>query len=196
MSENPIITPDSADAASYRTVSGWVSRDGRFYGQGSAAEHLARLAGATHRHCDDCATLIANRHWLVCDSCRTARDIKKHARAPRAAWDGHSLLYSDRLEAFFSAPEEALEQAEINDEPVADLESLRLYLCRPVHAPQLDVDFFEGALPEDSDGLLPDWANEAIAQFNRACANRPALSWEPDKYAFDVAAYNSNCRSA
>jgi len=49
-----IVPYDSAEAASIQTVTGWVSRSGRFWGND---EHMARYDGCTHRKCDARLTL-------------------------------------------------------------------------------------------------------------------------------------------
>ena len=43
-----IVMMDSDKAASIQTVTGWVDRQGRFWGKD---EHQARWCGATHRKC-------------------------------------------------------------------------------------------------------------------------------------------------
>lgn len=46
--QKPIIMYDSPEAASLKTVTGWVYEDGRLFGQD---ENLARFCDATHRSC-------------------------------------------------------------------------------------------------------------------------------------------------
>ena len=41
-----IILPESPEAASIQTVTGWVSSNGRYWGND---EHMARYDGSTHR---------------------------------------------------------------------------------------------------------------------------------------------------
>lgn len=48
MKTEKIVMMDSDEAASIQTVTGWVDRQGRFWG---GDEHQARWCGATHRKC-------------------------------------------------------------------------------------------------------------------------------------------------
>ncbi|WP_407226469.1 hypothetical protein [Enterobacter roggenkampii] len=48
MKTEKIVMMDSDEAASIQTVTGWVDRQGRFWG---SDEHQARWCGATHRKC-------------------------------------------------------------------------------------------------------------------------------------------------
>ncbi len=43
MADDPIILPDSPLAARHRTVTGWVSRDGRFFGDDEQTARRADL---------------------------------------------------------------------------------------------------------------------------------------------------------
>ena len=190
MSEK-IVMIDSPEAAALKTVEGWVSRDGRFFGKGESAKRAARWSGATHQYCSDCSAVIRKGGWLICGQCRERRAVEKHKQAPRAAWDGNALLYSDLLGRFAYSPEEAIELAEPDHAEPPSLEHLRLYICEPQYAPELDVDYFADVLPEDSEGDLPDWASAAIEKFNDACKGRQPLSWMPGKYAMDADAYES-----
>ena len=191
MSDETIIMVDSPEAATFKTVEGWVSRDGRFYGKGDSAERVARRSGATHQYCDGCGVVIPKGGFLICGACREKRAIEKHKQAPRATWDGEALLYSDFLDRFVHDPEEAIEISEDSCDTKPNLESLRLFICEPRHAPSLDVDFFADVMPDDWEGELPAWAISAIDQFNAACAGQNPLSWEAGKYAMDVAAYEN-----
>lgn len=56
--EKKIIPYDSPEAASFKTVTGWVSSDGIFCGND---EHVARYRGCTHIKCNESYyTKIAN----------------------------------------------------------------------------------------------------------------------------------------
>jgi len=48
MKTEKVVMMDSDEAASIQTVTGWVDRQGRFWG---SDEHQARWSGATHRKC-------------------------------------------------------------------------------------------------------------------------------------------------
>ena len=68
--QKPIIMYDAPEAASLKTVTGWVSADGRFFGSN---EDLARYSGATHRRCE-----VSPEHKIYevnsyCKECHQAR---------------------------------------------------------------------------------------------------------------------------
>ncbi len=61
-----MILIDSDEAAKKMTVEGWVSRNGRFYGDN---EEIARYDGATHRYCKNCGEIV-EISWVFCEKCR------------------------------------------------------------------------------------------------------------------------------
>ncbi|WP_206601766.1 hypothetical protein [Herbaspirillum aquaticum] len=118
----------SPEAASLQTVTGWVSRDGRFWGDD---EHMARFCGATHRQCKQCEAVEIKIDRLYCDSCLELRRIEKYKAMPREQWDGAALLYLDGTDRYFQDPNEAREYA--NDKgidrqgrPICKLHGLRM----------------------------------------------------------------------
>ncbi|MDD1011817.1 hypothetical protein M5G27_30705 [Pseudomonas shahriarae] len=81
--QKPIIMYDAPEAASLKTLTGWVSADGRFFG---GDENLARYCGATHRRCE-----VNPEHPIYevnssCDECRHARRQAKFAAMPIKEW--------------------------------------------------------------------------------------------------------------
>lgn len=172
-----IVPYDSSEAASIQTVTGWVSRSGRFWGND---EHMARYDGCTHRKCDACETLIPVRGYTICDQCREAKEIEKWQAMPRQEWDGKSLLYSQAADAFFQDADDLSNHCEENE---CTPQSLRLVICDPQYARQIDAeDHYSDELPEDGD--LPPELEEAFERLNeviRSC--RTPLSWIPGKFA-------------
>lgn len=183
--DEKIITPDSPEAATYRTdIRGWVSRDGRFFGDGADAEYLARHQGATHTKCVDCENFHPKGYFTSCDDCRARRDYERYLARPRAKWDGKAMLYSEALDKFFDSPEDALDYAYLeDDENPMPLEDMRLVICEPDYAGQIDSSYWEDQLPED--GEIPSDLEEALGVFNKAISGI-LLSWHPGKYALDL----------
>ena len=62
MAEKPIIMEDSPEAASIKTVTGWVSRTGRFCGDD---ERMARFDGSTHNRRDPSRHRVRTREAQV-----------------------------------------------------------------------------------------------------------------------------------
>ena len=77
MSETVKIRYDSPDAAQQVTVTGWQSRDGRFYGND---EHLARWAGCTHLICACGAEM--EKGYNICKTCRRKADAEQYEAMP------------------------------------------------------------------------------------------------------------------
>lgn len=171
--EEVVVMSDSPEAATFRTdISGWVSRDGRFFGDD---ERLARWAGATHAPCSGCGAMTS-KHYTVCDSCRCKRDIAQYDAMPKKEWDGTTPLYSQADDKYFFGDVE--EYCEDEDRTIEDL---RLVICEPVYGRPIESDYFCDELPED--GEVPDVIAVAMDALNTAIKEAGPLSWVPGKYA-------------
>ncbi len=180
MADETMIFPDSPIAASRQTVTGWISRDGFFCGDGPDAERNARWRGATHSPCKDCGK-PANKHYTLCTDCRDKKAWEKFKAAPREAWDGYVLLYSDSTNRYFQDVEDVDEYCADNE---CSPDSLRLYLCEPNYGRELDASFFEDDLPSEDEGEVPEEIQTAIDAFNAAVkAYGKPLSWSPTRTA-------------
>ncbi len=176
----PVIPYDSPEAAQIKTVTGWVSRDGRFLGND---EHTARYFGCTHRPCEDCGALTPVHGFTVCDNgCHQKRMIARYEAMPRAAWDGKAMLYSDARDEYFNDLERALDGLE-EGETLADL---RLIICKPNYPRRVDEDYWSDDLPTEEDGALPGELLEAVCALNAVIDKLPPLSWYPGKFALDL----------
>jgi len=172
---NKVIMFDSSEAAQYRTgLSGWVSRNGMYYGND---ERAARYDGCTHVTCEDCGK-PAPRCWLVCDSCKGIREKATYDAMPKEVWNGEGMLYSESADKYFSDWGEIEDYCEEED---VTIDSLRLVICKPNYLPLLDLDYGCDDLAED--GELPDEIVEAIAKFNAVVKEVGAVSWLPSNKA-------------
>lgn len=178
-----IILQSSAEAATYRTdICGWVSRDGRYYGNDSGAERTARYAGSTHSECRECGA-ICDKGYTLCDNCRGKAELARFLALPRAPWDGVQMIYSDAKDRYYNTLEDALEDFE-EDTPA---DEMRLLLCEPNRPRLLEEDFFADEMPEDGDYYsLPKELQEAIEAYNAVAKNCSPLSWHPGKVALDL----------
>lgn len=170
MNTKTVVMRDSPEAAQLKTVTGWVSRSGQFFGND---ERTARWAGCTHETCEGCGSLIERG---CCNACREKRDLERWEKAEREPWDGNTPLYSDALDEylFYKDPEELAE-----DEDLA-VDDLRLYICSPQYGRSIDTDYFQDELPED--GEVPDVILEAMEKLNAAIKAAGPLSWIPGEY--------------
>ena len=173
--KNEVILPESPQAASIQTVTGWVSRGGQFWGND---ERTARVVGSTHRLCE-CGEIIEQRSY--CRKCADKRRKEKFLAMKRVPWDGVSMLYSEANDKYYSDPEEA--QEDLDDEETLDV--LRLVICKPNYA-SLDEDDFSDLLPDDGYGDCdpPQHLLDAIEAFNADMKSSP-LSWSPGNEALD-----------
>lgn len=167
----PVVLNTSDEAAKLVTVTGWVDRHGRFWGDD---ERMARYCGATHFACE-CGGLYDRLH-TKCETCRKASHLERYQAMPERKWDGEAPLYSDSDDQYFSSEEELVEY--VLDEPDRSYESLRLKLCKPNFARQIDgSEYFGDDLPEDGD--LPDALEAAFEALNEVIRKQGPLSWSP-----------------
>jgi hypothetical protein len=176
MQAEKIIFPDDPEAATLQTVTGWVSRNGQFFG---SDERIARYAGSTHARCEECGG-TASKGWLVCDDCKGKRDAAKYAALERKKWDGEAMLYSDLKDRYYTD----LSQADDDLEDGESLEKLMLRICEPNYPRQIDDDYFCDEMTEDGD--LPDDLVAAMDAFNEVVKKSKPLSWSPGDYAVDL----------
>lgn len=177
--QRPVIRPDSPEAASLQTITGWVSRDGVFYG---SDERIARYAGSTVSLCEGCGE-ECDKHRIRCDTCQGALDLENFTKRERAPWDGEQMLYSDTRERYFSEPSDVLDFAESEGVTV---DSLRIVLCDPEHLHQIEVDEWCDVLPEDYDSYsLPPDVRAALEMLNEAIEKAGPVSWTPGDKAWN-----------
>lgn len=167
---------ESAEAATFKTdISGWVSSDGRFFGND---EHAARYAGSTHKICE-----CGNEHergWTKCEECRAKYAQEKYLERPYQVYDFVTPVYCD--ERYFFNSDEIVDFMVDNNLTTLDLE-----ICEPVTAPYID-DYAVDELPED--WALEDADKELSAMIDKIneyiLKKQPILSWYPSKYRTTV----------
>lgn len=174
MSKPPIvILPSDPTAATLRTVTGWVSRTGRFYGEGAEAERLARWDGATHLACTGCGA-TTYKSYTLCDRCRNEAQVTRWEALQLVDYDGKSMfcLYQD--DRFFADEEEFFDYCDENElEPG----KVMLVACVPRGLRTLDSSYWEDDLAEDGD--LPDEVVTAVRHLNEVLAATKEISWYP-----------------
>src|SRR5690554_954202 len=113
---------DSNEAAQIKTVTGWVSRTGQFWGDN---EDAARYSGCTHKPCRDCGVPV-EKGWLICASCRSKSHREKWENMPFKDWGGEPLYCMASGEYYWS--EDDIEYALDDGREVCDL---MLVICEP-----------------------------------------------------------------
>lgn len=170
-----IVPFDSGDAAQRKSVEGWVSRNGYFYGDD---ERTARYSGCTHVECAGCSTLIP-KTTLLCDDCTTAKRNQAYAAMERVEWDNVTPLVILDTEIYFFDRQSIIDYCE---EKWISPDDLQLIICKPVYGHHFDAaDFLSSELPEGAD--IPDQILEAANRLNHAIRNAGPLSWVQGDHA-------------
>lgn len=168
-----IVMMDSDEAASIQTVTGWVDRHGRFWGND---EHMARWSGATHRKCKN----KPEEHQIhrtnsYCEECHRESRQAKFAEMERAVWCGEPLVIFDDDQYFFDAESLAdycLDRSLLPSE-------LQLLICEPNYPPEFDIEqHCEEVIPDGGDYYsLPQAVLDAADALNKAIKESAAVSW-------------------
>jgi hypothetical protein len=164
-----IILMDSDEAATFvKNISGWIDRNGYFFGRNETA---ARYSGCTHRPCKECGQ-TTDKLWTHCKECREKHAIELYAKKERKEWDGDTPLYSLAQDRFFMTDDSLLDYL---DEYQLSVEALRLVICEPVFLRQLDDDYWSDELHEDEE--LSDAMLLALDQLNKVIRAEKPVSW-------------------
>ncbi|HCM62070.1 MAG TPA: hypothetical protein DIT05_05925 [Morganella sp. (in: Bacteria)] len=170
--KNEIILYASLEAASIQTVTGWVDRDGRFWGDN---EYQARWCGCTHIICEkhpEEPPFIKN---YGCPKCCTENHNATFEKMPKIEWDGETPLVLFNDDKYFFDADSLRDYCEENN---VDVSELQLVICTPNYPRQQDPnDIFCDDLPED--GEVSEELYLAFEALNKVIANHPPLSWSP-----------------
>ncbi|QDP48152.1 MAG: hypothetical protein Unbinned6437contig1000_6 [Prokaryotic dsDNA virus sp.] len=162
----------SDEAAQFKTgISGWVSSDGRFFGDN---EHLARYCGCTHKNCEKCGGEILVNSY--CESCHKKGRLEKFKSYELVEWDGkHPFAIFDTDEFFFDF--DSFSDYVTNNE--LNPNNLRLVLCEPNYMRQVEADYWEDEFPEGGDdSCIPGDILSALETLNELIGNKKEiLSW-------------------
>jgi len=169
-----VVMFDSPEAAELKTVTGWVSRDGRFYGDD---ERIARYAGCTHRKCEQCEAVV-DKSRIICGACHNKAMNAKYAALEAKEWDGDTPLALFDDDTYFFDWESVEDYCDTHD---CKIEDLQLVICTPVKPALLSADeMFCDFLPED--GESPDEVKDAVEAVNKAIIASAPFSWYPGKF--------------
>lgn len=173
MKTEKIVMMDSDEAASIQTLTGWVDRQGRFWGND---EYQARWCGATHRKCKNKPDEhpIHSTHGY-CEVCSRESRQAKLAEMERVTWDGEPLVIFESDQYFFDA--ESL--AEYCCENSVLPSELQLLICEPNYPPEFDIEqHCEEVIPDGGDyHSLPQAVLDAADALNKAIKESEAVSW-------------------
>lgn len=174
MNGEKIILISDEESAEYKTISGWVSRTGRFFGE---HEDEARRHGSTHFKCE-CGKIYLNTSY--CKSCSTKSAYENYSKLEFKEWDLKSFVYSVTLNEYFENELDLI--FHLDDENII-CEDLKLILCEPIKVPEIYYSYFEDALPDGYD--LDDVASPefmiALEKLNKLIENEK-WTWIPGEY--------------
>lgn len=178
MENEEIILETSDEAASIKTVTGWVSRGGRFWGNGPDSEKVARYHGATHRQCPTCSAPVPLHSY--CHPCHSKKEEERYNAMERRKWNGIDPLYSQAYDEFCFDIDAIDRLCEVNG---CDTDALRLIVCAPVYAKEIEPnEYYADDLPEDEG--VPKELQKIFDELNREIREEKIiLSWWPSKYA-------------
>lgn len=189
MATEKIVMYDSPEAAEIKTVTGWFSSTGQFWGDD---EHMARWCGCTHMNCKDCGH--AHSRNAYCKPCYEKRQAAKFAALEVKEWDGETplCLFSD--DKYFFDWESIEDYAEETKCLSTDLD---LVICKPVMGRPFEISEHLGEeLPDDDpQGYIPKAVADAADALNKAIREAGTLSWTAGKYRADVSKFCEPQRS-
>ncbi|MEB7891015.1 hypothetical protein NGK36_17230 [Hafnia alvei] len=173
--EKKVILKDSDESASIKTVTGWVSSDGRFWGNN---ESMARWAGATHQKCENSLDHPIYEISSYCELCHKEKQQAKFNTMPRKSWNDEPLVICGTDTYFFDKESlyEYCEEIKVNPS------ELPLVICEPNYPQEIDGnDYFCDVLPED--GELTSELEAAFIALNEVIKNSAPLSWSEGEVA-------------
>lgn len=168
-----IVMMDSDEAAHIQTVTGWVDRHGRFWGND---EYQARWCGSTHRKCKnkpDVHPVHSTRGY--CEECHREARQAKFLAMERVVWSGEPLTIFDSDKYFFDA--ESLADYCVENSLLPS--ELQLVICEPNYPPEFDIEqHCEEIIPEGGDYFsLPQTVRDAADALNKAIKESEPVSW-------------------
>ncbi|HDI3289750.1 TPA: hypothetical protein PMD71_002816 [Vibrio cholerae] len=176
-----IVFEDSPEAAQYKTgLSGWVSRDGRFYGNN---EELAKYAGSTHKKCK-CGEIIPKSSY--CYPCHEKKEIENFFNMPIIEWDGSDMLYDQNTDKYFSDIEDIHEHYELEG---MDVKEAMIIVCKPNYAREIESDYWCDDLPQDmsfeENSAVDDETLDLLNKLN-AKLKKTVLSYSPGNKRINI----------
>lgn len=168
-----IILYSSDEAAKLATVTGWVDRHGRFFGDD---ENMARWSGATHVNCKTCKG-FALKGLSLCSLCDEKRIAAEKKVLPWNYVNPITTKYGD--ERFFTK-KEVLDWLRDNHLTHKDVE---FFHCAPLRLSEVSENYFGNNWTGDV--KLPTAVAEALAALNATIRASEHLSWLRTDIAVD-----------
>lgn len=168
-----IIYDDPIAARFVENIKGWVDINNRFYGNNPDSEHMARWSSCTHKKCQ-CGN-VTTKGWKLCEECRTKVEIELYNKMPFEEYKGE-MVYSHYADKYFRDSSEIEDYCE---EEEVEHKDLKLVFCQGNFFKQIDSDYWEDILPEDSEGVFPDKLKDALDFLNKIISELAPASYSP-----------------
>lgn len=163
MDEREIILPSDDRAAQIKTVTGWVSRQGRFWGND---ERTARYDGSTHSLCEKHGPYEQSSY---CHACHEDRQKEKYTKLKKTEWNGDFPIATYNSDEWFWDIDQLRDHveyiADAFESPQHAIDALMFVDAVAVFAHELDCNEIYDDRPEESD--LPVEIEEAFEELNR-----------------------------
>ncbi len=173
--QEKIIMYESDEAASIKTVTGWVSSKGHFYGKD---EDLARFDGATHKKCE-CGNIKEIRSY--CRYCSERRSHKKYLNMAPIDWDGVTPLCINGTDEYFFDAHDLINYCEANE---TTPQELQLVICEPNYLKQVDVYRYLEANEVPEEYKFPEEIQKAFDQLNKQIKKySDPISWSQGSHS-------------
>lgn len=181
MKQKTVVMYESDEAASIQTLTGWVDRNGRFWG---ADEHMARYCGSTHRICEKNPAHGVRESNGYCEQCHAEHRQNHFATLEKKVWAGEPLVVFDNDTYFFDAESLVDYCLEHNVLP----SELQLLICEPNYPREIDmVDHCEEIIPDGGDHHdIPEAIWQASEALNKAIRESEPISWSGGKFVASV----------
>jgi|GEM_PF-1643130 len=154
MKNDKVIFANGSESATYKeNVSGWISRDGTFWGED---EEGARAHGSTHRRCGHCGNIVEK--YSYCKICDEKEKEELFKKMPEKIWNGKGVLYSRAEEWFYREWDGTNKDGER-----VSFRSMKFVFCEEAEWPEICEDSFYGAM---SDGTKSTGLSRLVSNFN------------------------------
>ena len=173
MLENKVIDYNEPNLVEKKSISLWVTKDGRCFSE----EKDARYFACTHRKCQFCDNLT-EKYRLYCRECETSKLFEKFNSYESKDWDGITPLYEIFADVYVWDENDLYNLAE---DLGMDEKELSLVFCQKVHQnlinieDVIDLDNVEEDIDVHTEIIL------AVNKLNEAIEKYEPLLWEPSK---------------
>lgn len=170
MKKKEIILNTDQGIVEYKTVEGWVGKDGRFYVED---KQQAIYGNSTHKKCEK--DHVYDKFFISCPECRESELPEKYLRLEFEEWDEKTPLVIYDTDTYFFDIESLQDYIEENE---VDIKDLRLVICEPVYLMEVNEEYWADVLPEDWE--LSDVCQnvaDKLKELNEAISKARVASW-------------------